>query len=223
MARQSPDRPTTTDTQARDTIGDAEMAANLVTVASYEGYARTYAERTEPEDADGSEALHRFVAALAPQADVLEIGSGPGWDADYLESRGLRVRRTDATAAFCALQAERGKRADVLDLLVDPLGGPYDGALAMYVLQHVARAQTRRVLGRIADALHPGGAFLVSLQEGDSEAWEPSDLSDGYQVVRRSEAEFDADLDAVGFDIVWRHRFTGRDGDWLIRLARKSA
>ena len=62
----------------------------------------------------------------------------------------MHVRRTDATPAFVALQAERGKHAERLDLLSDELGGPYDAVLAMCVLIHVERAQTDAVLQRIA-------------------------------------------------------------------------
>ncbi len=35
------------------------------------------------------------VAGLVGSGTVLELGSGPGWDADYRESRGPRVLRTD--------------------------------------------------------------------------------------------------------------------------------
>jgi protein-L-isoaspartate O-methyltransferase len=31
---------------------------------------------------------------------ILELGSGPGWDAAYLERRGVQVTRSDATRAF---------------------------------------------------------------------------------------------------------------------------
>jgi protein-L-isoaspartate O-methyltransferase len=40
------------------------------------------------------------VAGLAAGGTVLELGSGPGRDADYLESRGAHVVRTDATPGF---------------------------------------------------------------------------------------------------------------------------
>jgi hypothetical protein len=31
---------------------------------------------------------------------ILELGSGPGWDAACLELRGVQVTRSDATRAF---------------------------------------------------------------------------------------------------------------------------
>ena len=100
-------------------------------------------------------------------ARVLEVGSGTGRDADYLEARGAHVRRTDATPAFVALQAERGKHAERLDMLSDDLGGPYDAVLALCVLIHVERARTDAVLRRIADAAR--GVVLISVREGEGE------------------------------------------------------
>src|SRR5688500_9916982 len=101
----------------------APHAHNQRTVAGYERCARDYAAETASSTApDGKTALRQLAAAVAPGGRVLEIGSGPGWDADFLESLGLDVHRTDAAAAFCDLQAERGKRCDLLDVLVDPIG-----------------------------------------------------------------------------------------------------
>jgi SAM-dependent methyltransferase len=221
MASQSPVRETPAG-RAGSPPEDADLAANRDTLDAYEGYARTYTERTEADHSASSDALRELVAAVGSSAHVLEIGSGPGWDADHLESLGLRVRRTDATVAFCDVQAERGKHVDVVDVLVDPLGGPYDGVMAMYVLQHVARAATAGVVGRIADALRPGGVFLVALREGEGEECERGDVSGAYHVVLRGEAEFEAELKTAGLEPVWRQRYAGTEGDWLTWLARKA-
>jgi 2-polyprenyl-3-methyl-5-hydroxy-6-metoxy-1,4-benzoquinol methylase len=94
---------------------------------------------------------------------VLEIGSGPGRDADVLESLGLAVRRTDATQAFVDLMVERGKHAELSNVVTDELGGSYYGVLAMGVLIHVDRNQTDAVLRKIHAALRPDGAFLAAM------------------------------------------------------------
>jgi 2-polyprenyl-3-methyl-5-hydroxy-6-metoxy-1,4-benzoquinol methylase len=114
------------------------LANTQRTVQSYDGSARQYdtlvAARRPPHIED---ALRRLVQCLPPGGSVLEIGSGPGRDADFVESLGAVVRRTDAAQAFLDLMAERGKQADLLNVMIDELGGPYDGVLAMGVLIHV--------------------------------------------------------------------------------------
>ena len=147
------------------------LANTQRTVRSYEGFARQYDmlvnARRPPHIED---ALRRLVQCLPFSGSVLEIGSGTGRDADFIESLGAVVRRTDATQAFLDLMAERGKKADLLNVMTDELdGGPYDGVLAMGVLIHVDREQVGPVLRKIHAVLKPGGAFLVAMRKGEGE------------------------------------------------------
>src|SRR5688572_10566553 len=105
------------------------------TVESYEHIADAYARETA--DNDFSSGSLAQLAARIPSGHVLEIGSGPGWDADALEDAGLSVRRTDAAQAFVDFQRARGKEADRLDAIADDFGGPYAAVVAIAVLQHV--------------------------------------------------------------------------------------
>lgn len=52
------------------------------------------------------------LAELVGAGTVLELGSGPVWDAAYLEGRGPRVVRTDAVSAFVDLLLATGIRPD---------------------------------------------------------------------------------------------------------------
>ena len=84
---------------------------------------------------------------------VLDIGSGPGWDADFLEGLGARVRRTDVTKSFRDFQAERGQQVDALDVLTDKIAETYDGILMLCVLQHFERTELDGVLHKLVNAL----------------------------------------------------------------------
>jgi SAM-dependent methyltransferase len=156
------------------------------------------------------------VDAIGPVGTVLEVGSGTGRDADLIESLGPRVRRTDATQAFLDLQAARGKHGELLDLLTDDLGGPYDAVLAIAVLIHIPREQTQQVLDRIAGALRPGGAFLVSIRGGDGET------TGDYHTVFWRRDDFAERLLASGLEVGWDSADIGRnDNLWLTFLALK--
>jgi 2-polyprenyl-3-methyl-5-hydroxy-6-metoxy-1,4-benzoquinol methylase len=146
------------------------LARMQLTVQYYERFAREYDKLVDPHRPPHiQEALRRLVEALPLGGRVLEIGSGPGRDADVVESLGMSVRRTDATQAFIDQMAERGKHAELLNVVTDELGGPYDGVLAMGVLIHVDRYQTDAVLRKIHAALKPGGAFLAAMRKGEGE------------------------------------------------------
>lgn len=132
------------------------------TLSTYEEHAEAYARRTPVELPPALARLLGQLAQRLPGGTVLEVGSGPGREADHLEQLGLVVDRTDGAAAFVRQQQERGKRARGLDLRSDDLqhpgGGPYDGVLANAVLLHLDRPTARQVLARAHDATRPGGA-----------------------------------------------------------------
>jgi 2-polyprenyl-3-methyl-5-hydroxy-6-metoxy-1,4-benzoquinol methylase len=186
------------------------------TLQSYESFAREYANLVSPQPpTDVEAALRRLMAAVRPGARVLEVGSGPGRDADFIETLGASVRRTDATQAFLDLQAARDKQGELLDLVADALGGPYDAVLAMCVLIHVERAQTDAVLRKIASALRPGGAFLVSVREGDGET------GGDYHMTYWRRGAFAAALAAAGLHVAWDHRYVDSASEtWLMFLTR---
>ena len=199
-------------------------ASNTSTLAGYEGCADDYAETTAPKaDADDQPALVELLKAVEPGSRLLEIGSGPGWDADWLEERGLAVRRTDGAASFVQFQASRGRRAERLDVIVDPLGGPYDGVVALHVLQHVEREMLPSVFARIAEAIRAGGVFLLALREGEGETADIGSNGNEYYVALWPRLQIIALLGALGLDLLWSDSFDGREGRWLTALFRKGA
>lgn len=189
-----------------------------LTIESYERDARSYAAQLDgfPPPVIES-ALLRLVEAIPPGGRVLEVGSGTGRDADFIEACGASVRRTDATGAFRELQVARGKQVEPLDVISDQLGGPYDGILALCVFIHVDRASTLPVLRKVEAALRPAGAFLVSVREGTGET------NGAYLMSYWNKAEYDALLAEAGLRVDWDHRHTDCDDDtWLTFLARKA-
>lgn len=176
------------------------------TLASYEASARDYnaivAGHRPPEIED---AVRRMMQRVPAGGTVLEIGSGSGQDADFVESLGGVVRRTDAVQAFLDLQAERGKKGELLNVVTDALGGPCDAILAMCVLIHVDRAQIAPVLRKVFDALAPGGVFLAAMRIGEGET-----LGD-YQTVYWPKDAFADALAAAGLDLQWDSQWIGRD------------
>jgi hypothetical protein len=203
-----------------------QRSANHRTVESYERIAREYAEETAPGP-DGRSSvveagLRRLVEAMPEGGTALEVGSGPGWDADFVESLGGSVRRTDVTDAFIEFQVARGKSISKLDVITDDFGGPFDAVIALAVLQHVARDHIASVLVKVAEALHPHGTFLVTVLEGAGEGWEVGDSGNRYYVVRWSAMEFQAHLTNAGMAVEWSARSLDSEGSrWMTLLARK--
>jgi SAM-dependent methyltransferase len=111
---------------------------NARTLAAYETASDRYIAAFRPPPPDYLEFVYDFVDRLPPEAEVLEIGSGTGHDADVLEAEGLHVHRSDATPAFVRALRARGLTADVVNVLSDDLGGPWNGLYANAVLLHLS-------------------------------------------------------------------------------------
>jgi len=198
---------------------ESSGSPNARTVESYELIADDYAR-----DTAGGGVLAFALTRLAetiPAGHVLEIGSGPGWDADALEDTGMTVRRTDLTQAFIELQRARGKEADRLDVIDDDLGGPYDAVVCLHVLQHVEPDDLTAVLAKVAGALRPGGRFLVSIPLGEGAGWEVGKSGNRYYRALHSEAEFVATLADAGLQAEWTERAVeDEESGWLCVLAQ---
>ncbi len=199
-----------------------DLARNRATVAGYDASAASYAAETDhAPTAEHVEALERLVASAGPGGRVLEVASGPGWDANRLEAAGLSVRRTDLSEGFIAFQRQRGRTIDQLDLITGDLGGPWDGLVALYVIQHIGRDLVDGVIGRIGAALRPGGTLLMSWQEGEGERTSV-DPEGTYQVLRWREADMIDCLARHGLVVDWRSLFHGREADWITVIAHRS-
>ncbi len=195
--------------------------ANAETLHTYERAAALYRERTvrRPHEADDLVAL---VAEHAPPgANVLEVGSGPGYDAGRLEALGFLVRRTDATRAFVDLLRADGHRADLLDVRTDDPGGPYDVVFAHAVLLHIDRDELPRVLGRLLAAVPPGGLLAMTVKEGDGEEWSSHKVELPRHFTYWRGEPLRAVLLAAGWEPVVLTSTGSTYGPWLTVLARR--
>jgi SAM-dependent methyltransferase len=159
------------------------------------------------------------LAGLAAGGDVLEIGSGPGWDADYLEARGVRVIRTDATQAFVDRLRAAGHDARLLDIRRDPLGRPYQAVLANAVLLHLSRPQFEDAAERVRQAVVPGGTLAITLKEGDGARWTHEKLSMPRHFTYWREPGLRAALARAGWSVLSVEHVAGRTEPWLYVMA----
>jgi SAM-dependent methyltransferase len=188
-----------------------------VTLTSYQSRVQEYLRGTQWPAPELAAFLDRF-ASRSGQGPVLEIGSGPGRDADYLEARGVRVIRTDATPAFVDLLRHAGHDARLLDVRTDPLGGPYQGILANAVLLHLSRDQFEDVLRRARAATAPGGFLAFTLKEGDGEAWSEHKLGVPRHFTYWREPAVRAALDRASWPDASIDHVSGRE-NWLYVIA----
>lgn len=191
------------------------------TLAAYTKAADRYLSESARPGPKVLEHLRRFAVRVGA-GPALEIGSGPGWDAEQLESLGCRVERTDATASFVDRLQQRGHAARLLDVRHDELGGPYAGVLANAVLLHLPRDEFNPVIRRIRAALHQDGTFGLTLREGDGDAWSMHKLELPRYFTFWREHQLLRVLKDSSFQAEYVERYTSSsNGDeWLLVIAR---
>lgn len=190
-----------------------------VTLATYEAAAQVYREQTAATSRQAVEFLDRL-ADLVGSGQVLELGSGPGWDASYLEGRGLTITRTDAARAFVEMMRQDGHEARLLDARVDDFGGPYDAVLADAMLLHLNREEFADVVRRARAAVVPGGILGCTLKEGDGEAWSEDKLGLPRHFTYWREPAVRTVLEDAGWAVLSIDLRAGRHEPWLYVLAR---
>lgn len=194
-------------------------ASGDVTLDSYDAAAHVYLEQSVPPGPAVTAYLDA-VAGLVGSGTVLELGSGPGWDADYLESRGPRVLRTDGAPAFVQMLQATGHGARLLDVRVDDFGGPYDAVLADAVLLHLTREQFVDVLQRARQAVASGGVLAMTLKEGDGQAWTETKLARPRHFTYWRGPAVRAALLDTGWQVLSLEHVAGRVEPWLFVIAR---
>ncbi|HEY8730315.1 MAG TPA: methyltransferase domain-containing protein [Acidothermaceae bacterium] len=188
------------------------------TLASYEAAAALYRAHSSPSDAMTA-FLDRVVVTVGVGQHVLELGSGHGWDAAYLESHGLLVTRTDGAIAFVEMMRADGYIAHLLDIRRDDFGGPYDAVLADAVLLHLSRAEFADAIARAHDAVAAGGVLAVTLKVGDGEAWSTAKLGLPRFFTYWREPAVRVLLEAAGWIVDSIDDVDGNTEPWLYVLA----
>lgn len=145
------------------------MGADAETLAFYDGEAAKYAIYSAKTAERGW--LAQFASRLSPGAPVLDFGCGSGWAAHALASEGFRVSALDGSAGLAA-EARQRYGVEVRVAHFEELDDKdlYAGIWASFCLLHDSREAMPWHLGRLAQALEPGGWLYLGLKQGKGES-----------------------------------------------------
>lgn len=170
-----------------------------VTLESYERAFEQYISATPNLPSPLVEVL---VDAVPGGALVLELGSGPGWDALAMEEAGLTIQRTDGARAFVDHLRAHGHSAYQLDVRAPDFGGPYDAVFANAVFLHIPRAATQSALEVARRAVRPGGLLVASFKAGEGEGWSFEKLGAPRHFTYWGVAELAEVFGTAGWDVL---------------------
>lgn len=143
---------------------------NKDTIEAYDHSVAKYIETFPKIVSDDLEKwIDEVLTNLNKTAKILEIGSGPGTDAQYISSKGYTVELTDASVGFVNYLNQNGFSARLLNILEDDISGGYDMIFASAVFLHLTASELRLALNKSFQAIKPGGRLAFTLKLGDGE------------------------------------------------------
>jgi predicted TPR repeat methyltransferase len=146
--------------------------SNQITLDSYNSHIQEYVNRTKQQlDGDLKAWIDKALKLAYKDDPILELGSGFGRDADYIENQGYKIQRTDAAQAFVDLMQRQGHEAKLLNAITDDFGGPFGMVFANAVLLHFKPDETALVLKKAHATLISEGILAFSVQKGNGERW----------------------------------------------------
>lgn len=150
------------------------------TITTYNSKAGQYAQETDdfwvrfPSDF-----IQVFITELKGKK-VLDIGSGPGRDAEIFRKAGLDITCVDASDAMVALTAKKGLPSILGNFLNLPFENESnDGVWAYTSLLHISKHEVPKALQEISRVLKKDGVFGLGMIEGEGEE-ERLSMGDGY-------------------------------------------
>lgn len=198
---------------------------NAQTIDAYNKSVDAYVQSTPPKvDGHIKTWLDDCIKTLKPISKILEIGVGHGKDADYIESKGFLVERTDASSSFVDYQKSKGHDAKILNILTDNIIKKYDMVLADAVWLHFTPEEAKMATAKVLNALNPNGIFAFSVKEGEGTELTDRKLNHTRYFCYWNETDIKKLLQEVGFNKLRITNATDYRPDrpgWLLIIAEK--
>ena len=140
---------------------------------AYDLAAALYAEKFldelphKPLDRD---LLQRFADVVGKEANIIDLGCGPGHTTAYLSSLGLSPLGVDLSPKMISIAQsqfpDQGFAVGDFHCL-EYADNSFDGCLAFYCIVHLQQKQLARVFAEIRRVLKPHGSVLLAFHIGD--------------------------------------------------------
>jgi SAM-dependent methyltransferase len=164
-------------------------------------------------------------AGLAPGAQVLDVGAGPGRLVEALATAGYDARGIEPSRRSTAIAHQRGRAVERRPLL-EHSDSALDAAVMWHVLEHLDDPPA--ALATVRTWLRPGGLILVGVPNAASLQAEIAGDDWFHWDVPRHRVHFTADgvrrlLGRSGFDVLRTHHFVVEQnviGMWMAMLTR---
>ena len=150
---------------------------NHRTIDSYNRAFEKYLATMRPAPAEHVKAwLDKAIDGLNKDSKILELGSGVVTEADYLESLGYKVIRSDIVDGFIDFIKAQGHDCLKLNALTDDLPTDCDLIFANAVFLHFTNSQAKIFLDNCYKSIKTGGLLAITTKKGEDDYWQMNKL-----------------------------------------------
>ena len=190
------------------------------TVKTYEDNLAAYLDKTpEKPTWEMKERLDTLLTYSFPGASILEFGTWTWRDADYFQSLGYTVQRSDIATSFLVYNTQREQEIISLDLLEYRHDWVYDILFANAVFLHFTPPQLEKILGSIKKNLLVGWILGCSFKKWIWEELSTEKMPSPRYFKYRQEDELAVVFGDQGYTIV--DMTTTGDDKWIHLIAKK--
>ena len=112
---------------------------------------------------------------------LLDLGSGPGNNAEYFKERGFDVLCLDISQELLNICKKKGLKTVLMDIENLNLEEKFDGVWCYTSLLHMPKEKIPIIIPKIKGTLKPDGLLFLSLIEGQGEGLESNEKFPGVQ------------------------------------------
>lgn len=158
---------------------------------------------------------------------LLDVGCGPGIDANFFEGKGISVTGIDLAQNFISMAKEYSPKSTFLlmdQCKLDFADASFDGVWSCGSFHHVKKSESLNVLRELLRVLKSGAAMYICVQSGKGEKIVQKDYYGGNHkfFAYYSEQEFCQMLRACGFDILYCKVEDTKNHVWINVFAKRS-
>lgn len=191
------------------------MDANNIAISTYEKIAGKYSDLYFNDQTDFPY-LDKFLATLPPNANILDVGSGPGEFSRHLIDKGFVVEGIDLSPAMLEIARAKVPHGKFTNMDMRSLtypDGVFDALLVAYSLIHIPSPEIPKTLRGFTRVLKPGGLILLITQKGKPDQIVDELLQEGEKMffnffTPERIANF---LTDSGFTILWQEEKPSED------------
>ena len=195
-----------------------------ITLESYEKEAQSFTDRASlinSSEWDLGKWIQFFLSQMDQDGEILELGTGMWRDADYIESLGYHIIRSDAVDSFIEMNKQRWKDIIKLDLLDFDFTRIVQWVFANKVLLHFTKPQFREIVQHIADILSVWGIFALSLKKWEWSEMIKNKMDEMRFFQYRHEDDLKEEFMKLWFSCIYETVSEGERGSVFIRMLVK--